>query len=239
MAKFKEETVTVRYPAEEISSLNIRSLNYAVQVTETSGSELVIQYANNRFRKFDLQQSGSGIYMEEKMAVTFYGFFRWMELLKDNVLKIEVPKGYNQTSIVVETNATGIDVREASVRNMSLTSTTGQIRVLNARFADTLTVNSESGKSSVSCLGQVRTTMWTAILSAVMWSSPSIPATLTQQKRSSCVRVFMYPKLLFHNWRLRKRENTRASHPDRCAALAGAKSMSACPSNLLHRSHSF
>lgn len=146
MAKFKEETVTVRYPAEEISSLNIRSLNYAVWVTETSGSEIVIQYANNRFRKFDLQRNGSGIYMEEKMAVTFYGFFRWMELLKDNVLKIEVPKGYDQTSIVVETNATGIDVREASARNMSLTSTTGQIRVLNARFTDTLAINSESGK---------------------------------------------------------------------------------------------
>lgn len=73
MAKFKEENVTVRYPAEEIASLNIRSLNYAVWVTETSGDEIVISYANNRFRKFDLQKSGSGIYMEEKMAVTFCG----------------------------------------------------------------------------------------------------------------------------------------------------------------------
>lgn len=146
MAKFKEETVTVRYPAEEISSLNIRSLNYAVRVTETSGSEIVIRYSNNRFRKFELEKSGSGIYMEEKMAVAFYGFFRWMELLKDNLLKIEVPKGYDQASIVAETNTTGIDVREVNVRNLSLTSTAGQIQVLNARFTDTLTVNSESGK---------------------------------------------------------------------------------------------
>lgn len=146
MTKFKEENIIVRYPAAEISSLNIHSLNYAVWVTETSGDEIVIQYANNRFRKFDLQKSGSGIYMEEKMAVTFYGFFRWMVLLKDNVRKIEIPKGYDQTSIIAETNATGIDVREASVRNMSLTSTTGQIRVLNTHIGDTLTVNSESGK---------------------------------------------------------------------------------------------
>ena len=146
MEKFKEETITVRYPREKISSLNIHSLNYAVWITETSGSEIVIQYTNNRFRKFDLQKSGNGIYLEEKMAVTFYGFFRWMDLLKDNVLKIEVPKGYAQTSIAVETNVTKIDVREVSVRNLSLTSETGQIRVLNTHFTDTLTVNNESGK---------------------------------------------------------------------------------------------
>ena len=146
MNKFIPETKHFYYPITEISGLTIICKNYNVHFIEYPGSEVRIHYHNNRFRKMAIRKSGSMIYAEEKMAVTFYGFFRFLELMKDNTLEIVLPHGYNHLNISVETSVTNINVQEITVKNMYLTSATGHIHIRNAVIAENLSVNSPAGK---------------------------------------------------------------------------------------------
>jgi len=84
------------------------------------------------------------------MAVTFYEFFRMMELMKNNLLEIEIPPDSNKLNIYVETGVTGIDVNEIHSQNIRLKSSSGQIRIRGAWIGKSLNAHSVSGK--VYCL---------------------------------------------------------------------------------------
>lgn len=146
MSEFNVETKKFHYPADEISSLVIICKNYNVHFSKCAGSEIVICYHNNQFRKMNIKKTGSSIYLEEKMAITFYEFFRFLELMKDNTLEIEIPDGYSDLNISVETGVTGIDVCEIHAKNMHLISSTGQIHIRNVCIEKQLSANSSAGK---------------------------------------------------------------------------------------------
>ena len=44
----------------------------------------------NRFRRINVRRSGASLFLEEQMAVTFYEFFRFMELTRNNLLEIVI-----------------------------------------------------------------------------------------------------------------------------------------------------
>ncbi len=146
MNEFTVEAKSFRCHADEISGLTVGCKNYNVHITEGTGSEIVINYHNNRFHKMDVKKSGSTIYLEEKMAVTFYGLFRFLELMKDNTLEIEIPRECSKLNISVETGVTTIDVREIHTENIHLISSTGQIYIRNIYIENKLSARSSAGK---------------------------------------------------------------------------------------------
>ncbi|MCH4191128.1 MAG: hypothetical protein LKF52_02385 [Butyrivibrio sp.] len=147
-----EEEKCLKLKMENISSLNILCRNYQVKITEGTEEEMVIRYHNNRFRKMIISRSSSGVRMEEQMAVTFYEFFRFMELMTDNVLEIEIPSACRNMNISVETGVTGIDVSDIGAQNLRLISSTGQIYIHSAHVCRRLSAVSSAGH--VCCFAQ-------------------------------------------------------------------------------------
>lgn len=84
------------------------------------------------------------------MAITFYEYFRLLELMKGNLIEIEIPQNTVNLSISVETGVTGIDVDEIHSRNIYLKSSCGRIRIHGVWIEGKLNVHSVSGK--VCCL---------------------------------------------------------------------------------------
>lgn len=150
MKKFLEETKCMKYRADDINSLHLTCKNYNVRISQGTEPEIIIRFHNNRFRKLNLSKNGSGIYMEEQMAVTFYEFFRMLELMKDNLLEIEIPPHIDNLNINVETGVTEIHVDEIQSQNIYLKSSSGQIHIRGVRITRSLKAHSVSGK--VYCL---------------------------------------------------------------------------------------
>lgn len=150
MNKFTEETKSLRYSADHIKNIHLISKNYCVRIIQGTEPEIIIRFHNNRFRRMNISENSSGIYMEEQMAITFYGLFRMMELMKDNVIEIALPSGTDNLDIHVETGVTGIDVDEAHLQNIYLKSASGPIRIRDMRIEGCLNAHSVSGK--VNCL---------------------------------------------------------------------------------------
>lgn len=150
MKEFLEETKCVKYRADDINSLHLTCKNYCVRISQGTEPEIVIRFHNNRFRKMNVAKNGSGIYMEEQMAITFYEFFRMLELMKDNMVEIEIPQNTVNLNISVETGVTGIDVDEIHSQNIHLKSSSGQIRIHGVWIEGKLNAHSVSGK--VYCL---------------------------------------------------------------------------------------
>ncbi len=150
MKDFLEETKYLKYPVHNIGSLHITCKNYNVCISQGEEKEIIIRYHNNRFRKMNIAKKDSGIYMKEQMAVTFYEFFRMMELMKDNLLEIEIPPDSCKLDICVETGVSRINVNEIHSQNILLKSSSGQIRIQGAWIGKSLNAHSVSGK--VYCL---------------------------------------------------------------------------------------
>lgn len=147
--EFMEENKIFRCPAGEVGDSSIACKNYRIQISEGSGSDIGIRYRNNRFRKMPVARSGSTVYLEEKMAVTFYGLFRFIELMKDNLLEVQIPHGCEQLNISVETGVTQSSVYGVygiCAKTISLISSTGQIQTRNVDIAEKLSVDSPAGR---------------------------------------------------------------------------------------------
>ena len=150
MKEFLEETKCVKYRADDIDNLHLTCKNYNVRISQGTEPEIIIRFHNNSFRKMNVSKNGSGIYMEEQMAITFYEFFRMLELMKDNLIEIEMPQTTDNLNIKIETGVTGIDIDEIHSQNIYLKSSSGQIRIRGVWITKKLTVHSVSGK--VYCL---------------------------------------------------------------------------------------
>lgn len=149
MSSNSEEFISRSFPVENIRMLNINCKNYRVHFTEGTGTEISISYYNNRFRKLEIQSGNHGIYIEEKMTVTFYGLLRLIELMDNNVLEIQIPADCKNLNIAAETGVTEIGADEISVRSIRLLSSSGQIRIRNVSIEKSLYAQSSAGK--VSC----------------------------------------------------------------------------------------
>lgn len=141
-----KEFVSLSYPCDRIQTLNIVCKNYKVHITECAGNEITIQYYNNRFRKLEIQNGSSGIYLEEKMTVTFYDVFRAIELMDSNELEIGIPACYKGLNIMIETGVTEVNIDEIAAQSIRVVSTSGQIRIRNVCVGRNLYAQSTSGK---------------------------------------------------------------------------------------------
>lgn len=79
------------------------------------------------------------------MAVTFYGLFRLMELMKDNVLEIEIPADHTGITLNVETDVTEIVVDGIHADQIYLKSSSGQISIRHAYVDKILSAHSAAG----------------------------------------------------------------------------------------------
>lgn len=139
----------LRLPSDSLRSISITSKNYRVRLMEGEGDDIVIRYADNRFRRLNVEKSGASLYLEEEMAVTLYGFFRLVELLEENLLTVSIPEGA-RVSVSVETQSTGIEAMGISVQDLSLSTGTGQARINGVSIKRSLTAVTSAGR--ISCL---------------------------------------------------------------------------------------
>lgn len=139
----------LRLPSDSLRSISITSKNYRVRLMEGEGDDIVIRYADNRFRRLNVEKSGASLYLEEEMAVTLYGFFRLVELLEENLLTVSIPEGAG-VSVSVETQSTGIEAMGISVQDLSLSTGTGQARINGVSIKRSLTAVTSAGR--ISCL---------------------------------------------------------------------------------------
>lgn len=139
----------LRLPSDSLRSISITSKNYRVRLMEGEGDDIVIRYADNRFRRLNVEKSGASLYLEEEMTVTLYGFFRLVELLEENLLTVSIPEGAG-VSVSVETQSTGIEAMGISVQDLSLSTGTGQARINGVSIKRSLTAVTSAGR--ISCL---------------------------------------------------------------------------------------
>lgn len=150
MSSNSEEFVSRSFPAQNIQMLNIRCKNYRVHFEVGESDEIEICYYNNRFRRLELQKGSHSLFLEEKMAVTFYEILRLMELMEHNELNIKIPANCANLNIIAETGVTEITADEIEAQNIRLTSASGAIRIRNICVGKSLCARSTSGK--VSCI---------------------------------------------------------------------------------------
>lgn len=93
-----------------------------------------------------VKEEEGDIYIEEKLAVTFYEFFRLLKLMEDNILEVEIPKECSGLNIFAETGITGISACEINAKNIRFQSSTGEIRIQDVGIDNSLTAHSVSGK---------------------------------------------------------------------------------------------
>lgn len=150
MSSNSEGFVSRSFPLENIRTLNIACKNYKVNISEGVGEEIGVCYYNNRFRRLEVRKGKNSITLEEKMAVTFYELFRFMELMDHNELNIIIPANCADLNIIVETGVTEVTVDEITAQSVRLLSASGPIRVRNVCVGKDLYAHSTSGK--VSCI---------------------------------------------------------------------------------------
>lgn len=132
--------------ADGLKTLRVVSKNYKVRLQSTFGTELRIRYCENRFRKLEIQQRDGVLWLEEKMAVTFYELFHVMELLEDNELVIEIPDTCKNLNISVETGVAEIVVSDICADNLRLASNSGKIRISDVSISKNLSAHSVTNK---------------------------------------------------------------------------------------------
>lgn len=146
MFDLPNEIKCFHFSAERLQTLNIVCKNYKVHITNTSDSEITIRYYENRFRKLNIRETDTGLYLEEKMSITLYGLFRLIKLMTDNELEIAIPQSCHDMNISVESGVTGISVYGIRVNNIRLTSSSGQIHIQDIDIAKSLFAHSISNK---------------------------------------------------------------------------------------------
>lgn len=149
MSRFIEEDKYMKIPVEGLKTLYISSKNYRISVREGSGPQLEMRFHNSRFRRLNVRQSGSSLYLEEEMAVTVYEFFRFMELVRSNLLEIAVPAGFSGLTLSADTNVTDVDIDDVHMQSIRMKSGSGSLRVRGV-YTKYLSMDSDSG--SVFCL---------------------------------------------------------------------------------------
>ena len=149
MSRFIEEDKDIKIPVQGLKTLYISSKNYRISVHEGFGPELEMRFHNSRFRRLNVRQSGSSVYLEEEMAVTVYEFFRFMELVRSNLLEIAVPAGFSGLTLSAETNVTDVNIDDVHMQSIRLRSGAGSLRVRGV-YTKYLSMDSDSG--SVFCL---------------------------------------------------------------------------------------
>lgn len=154
MNEFGNEMQSFTIPADGIRNLNISVKNYRIRIVAGNADSFVLRFYNNRFRMLEVTPNRECLNLSEKMAVTFYEFFRFAELIKDNELLIELPQNCETLSIVVKTGPTSILVDGVTVLSLQLESGTGEISVYRTDVAKQLAAFSSAGKISCSVLGK-------------------------------------------------------------------------------------
>lgn len=150
MNRNAEEFVSRSFPAQGMQTLNIVCKNYRVRLEPGEGDEISICYYNNRFRSLEVRKGNRGLFLEERMAVTFYEFFRLMELMEKNELVVKLPASCTALDIAVETGVTEIYAEGLVAQNIRLLSASGPICVRNVCVGKSLFAHSTAGK--VRCL---------------------------------------------------------------------------------------
>lgn len=145
-----EKFVSHEFLSQNIQTLNITCKNYIVHIMEGDGEKISISYYNNRFRTMELRSGKRGIYLEDKMTVTFYELLRLVELMDNNELEIKIPENCSELNISVETGVTGITVDDIAANNLRLISASGHINIRNICVGKALYAHSTSGM--VSCI---------------------------------------------------------------------------------------
>ncbi|MCD8052864.1 MAG: hypothetical protein LUF00_02225 [Lachnospiraceae bacterium] len=154
MNEFGNERQSLVIPADGIRSLNISSKNYRIRIVSGNEESFILRFCNNRFRMLEVTPRGDCLNLSEKMAVTFYEFFRFVELMRENELLVELPQNCETLSIVARTGPTGILVNGVMVQSLQLESGTGEISVYRTDVTKQLAAFSSAGKISCSVLGR-------------------------------------------------------------------------------------
>lgn len=197
MEKFVSGVDELHYLADKVSEIMISVKNYRIYISENDGTEITVRYKNNRFRKMNITESNSSIYMEEKVTVTLYGLFRFIELMEDNILEITVPHGYNKLNISIETGVTEINVQKIGVENIRITSGTGKIYIEDVRIGNSLTANSSAGKVFCQLPDAISNYNIDCRVNRKDKESPIFPPNPSAKKKISLLSGMFVPELIF------------------------------------------
>lgn len=144
------------FDIETLNSIKIKTKNYRVRIVKGNDRKIIVHYVNNQFRSMIITQSGNRLYMEEKMAVTFYEFFRFMELIEDNELLIEIPETATDIIYDISTGVTSVVLDTLVAKQIEIKSSTGELNLRNVEVNKRLSCFSSAGKIYCYMSGSVK-----------------------------------------------------------------------------------